>query len=93
MEEPFKVVSMSDVVVLDEVTSTELHDTQRLIDAAARVDGQSAVSEQGQLLLRGGAMERFGPRDEVRRWLAQRHRSALKAQGESSPVPRQEARA
>lgn len=57
MEEPFKVVSMSDVVVLDEVTSTELHDTQRLIDAAARVDGQSAVSEQGQLLLRGGARE------------------------------------
>lgn len=49
------------------------------------------------LLLRGGAVERFGPRDEVRRWLAQRHQSACKARGESppspGPVPRQEARA
>lgn len=51
---PFTVVSMSDVVVVDEVTSADLRDALGLIDAAARIDGHGAVSEQGQLLLRGG---------------------------------------
>ncbi|MDT0343349.1 mycothiol synthase [Streptomyces litchfieldiae] len=46
---------MSDVLVRDQVTEDELRDVLRLIDAAARADGQSAVSEQGRLLLRGGA--------------------------------------
>lgn len=45
---------MSDVIVVDEVTGPQLRATERLIDAAARTDGQSAVSEQGRLLLRGG---------------------------------------
>ncbi|MDB1087988.1 mycothiol synthase [Streptomyces sp. ACA25] len=45
---------MSDVVVRDEVSAADLWDALRLIDAAARVDGQSSVSEQGRLLLRGG---------------------------------------
>ncbi|GAA1896232.1 mycothiol synthase [Streptomyces sodiiphilus] len=48
---------MTDVVVLDEVTSARLRATQELIDAAARTDGRSAVSEQGRLLLRGGRRE------------------------------------
>ncbi|MDT0305517.1 mycothiol synthase [Streptomyces sp. DSM 44917] len=46
---------MSDVVVRDEVTEAELPEVLRLIEAAAAVDGQYAVSEQGRLLLRGGA--------------------------------------
>lgn len=45
---------MSDVVVLDVVTSSGVREIQQLVRTAARVDGQSAVSEQGQLLLRGG---------------------------------------
>lgn len=45
---------MSDVVVVDEVSAADQRDAGELIDAAARVDGQSAVSEQGRLLLRGG---------------------------------------
>ncbi|MCF6523829.1 mycothiol synthase [Streptomyces sp. JJ36] len=45
---------MSDVVVVDEVSPEVLRETQDLIDAAARTDGQSAVSEQGRLQLRGG---------------------------------------
>ncbi|OEV04989.1 mycothiol synthase [Streptomyces oceani] len=45
---------MSDVVVADEVSPRDVRETQELIDAAARVDGQPAVSEQGRLQLRGG---------------------------------------
>jgi mycothiol synthase len=45
---------MSDVVVVDEVSAADQRDAGELIDAAARLDGQSAVSEQGRLLLRGG---------------------------------------
>ncbi|WP_165987118.1 mycothiol synthase [Streptomyces sp. YIM 98790] len=48
---------MSDVVVLDEVSATDVRDAQELIALAARVDGQAAVSEQGRLLLRGGSRE------------------------------------
>jgi mycothiol synthase len=54
---------MSDVVVVDEVSAADQRDAGELIDAATRVDGQSAVSEQGRLLLRGG------PRDGVRHLL------------------------
>ncbi|UCM88786.1 mycothiol synthase [Streptomyces marincola] len=46
---------MSDVLVRDLVTEDERQIVLRLIAAAAREDGQSAVSEQGRLLLRGGA--------------------------------------
>jgi mycothiol synthase len=46
---------MSDVVVRDEVTAADVRDAQELMAAAVRVDGQSAVSEQGRLLLRGGS--------------------------------------
>jgi mycothiol synthase len=46
---------MSDVVVRDEVTGGERDEAVALIEAAARRDGRSAVSEQGRLLLRGGA--------------------------------------
>lgn len=45
---------MTEVVVLDEVSGDELTLVERLIESAARVDGQPAVSEQGRLLLRGG---------------------------------------
>lgn len=45
---------MSDVVVVDEVSPEAVREAQDLIDAAARIDGQSAVSEQGRLQLRGG---------------------------------------
>jgi mycothiol synthase len=45
---------MNDVVVSDEVSPEALRDVQDLIDAAARTDGQYAVSEQGRLQLRGG---------------------------------------
>jgi mycothiol synthase len=45
---------MNDVVVVDEVSPEALTDVQDLIDAAARTDGQYAVSEQARLQLRGG---------------------------------------
>ncbi|MCT2592816.1 mycothiol synthase [Streptomyces sp. N2-109] len=45
---------MSDVVVVDEVAPEAVREAQDLIDAAAHTDGQSAVSEQGRLQLRGG---------------------------------------
>ncbi|SFC25567.1 mycothiol synthase [Streptomyces aidingensis] len=61
---------MSDVVVLDEVSATDVRDAQELIALAARVDGQAAVSEQGRLLLRGG------PREGVRHLLL-RHKGEL----------------
>ncbi|UED84813.1 mycothiol synthase [Streptomyces profundus] len=57
---------MSEVVVLDEVSADEQALVERLIEAAARVDGQPAVSEQGRLLLRGG------PREGVRHLLLNR---------------------
>lgn len=44
-------------MVRDQVTEKELREAWALIEAAARADGQSAVSEQGRLLLRGGARE------------------------------------
>jgi hypothetical protein len=38
-------------------------------------------------------MERFGPSDEVRRWIAQRNQAALtRTQGEAPPAPLPEAR-
>ncbi len=46
---------MNDVLVRDLVAEDERQAVLRLIGAAAREDGQSAVSEQGRLLLRGGA--------------------------------------
>lgn len=46
---------MSDVDVVDEVSAQGVREVQALIDAAAREDGQPAVSEQGRLQLRGGA--------------------------------------
>ncbi|EST39351.1 hypothetical protein N566_02440 [Streptomycetaceae bacterium MP113-05] len=45
---------MSDVVVVDEVSTEVVRETQDLIDAATRTDGQPAVSEQGRLQLCGG---------------------------------------
>ncbi|KAB8167011.1 mycothiol synthase [Streptomyces sp. 3MP-14] len=48
---------MTEVVVLDEVSGDELAGVERLIEAAAERDGQPAVSEQGRLLLRGGARD------------------------------------
>lgn len=45
---------MSDVVVVDEVSTEGVREAQDLIDAAAVTDGQPAVSEQGRLQLRGG---------------------------------------
>ncbi|MBA0053104.1 mycothiol synthase [Streptomyces sp. AJS327] len=45
---------MSDVVVVDEPSDGDVREAMELIDAAARVDGQAAVSEQGRLQLRGG---------------------------------------
>lgn len=48
---------MSDVDVRDEVTGDALGEVLALIDAAAREDGQPAVSEQGRLQLRGGRRE------------------------------------
>ncbi|RKN41787.1 mycothiol synthase [Streptomyces hoynatensis] len=48
---------MTEVVVRDEVTGGELAEVRALIDAAAAVDGRGAVSEQGRLLLAGGARE------------------------------------
>ncbi|MGP3987738.1 mycothiol synthase [Streptomyces sp. 3N207] len=54
---------MSDVDVVDEVSAEGVREVQALIDAAAREDGQAAVSEQGRLQLRGG------PRPGVRHLL------------------------
>ncbi|WP_059005827.1 mycothiol synthase [Streptomyces specialis] len=48
---------MNDAMVRDRVTEEERREALALIEAAAGVDGQSAVSEQGRLLLRGGARE------------------------------------
>jgi mycothiol synthase len=45
---------MSDVVVVDEASAEVLRDVQSLIDFSARTDGQSPLSEQGRLQLRGG---------------------------------------
>lgn len=61
---------MSDVVVVDEVSTEVVREAQDLIDAAARTDGQPAVSEQGRLQLRGG------PREGVRHLLL-RHEDVL----------------
>ncbi|MGP4109964.1 mycothiol synthase [Streptomyces sp. 4N509B] len=66
---------MSDVVVLDEVTTADVRDALELIDTAARTDGQSPVSEQGRLLLRGG------PRPGVKHVLL-RERGQLVAYGQ-----------
>jgi mycothiol synthase len=48
---------MSDVVVVDEVSPEVVREVQNLLDTAGRTDGQSAVSEQGRLQLRGGRRE------------------------------------
>ncbi|TDC09298.1 mycothiol synthase [Streptomyces sp. 8K308] len=45
---------MSEILMRDQVEADELRLVQELIEAAAKVDGQYAVSEQGRLLLRGG---------------------------------------
>ncbi|QPP08087.1 mycothiol synthase [Streptomyces bathyalis] len=45
---------MSDVVVVDEASAELVRDAQSLIDESARTDGQSPLSEQGRLQLRGG---------------------------------------
>ncbi|SCK05502.1 mycothiol synthase [Streptomyces sp. WMMB 322] len=45
---------MSDVVVVDEASADVVRDAQSLIDESARTDGQSPLSEQGRLQLRGG---------------------------------------
>jgi mycothiol synthase len=45
---------MSDVVVVDEASTEVVRDAQSLIDDSARTDGQSPLSEQGRLQLRGG---------------------------------------
>jgi mycothiol synthase len=45
---------MSDVVVVDEASAEVVRDVQALIDESARTDGQSPLSEQGRLQLRGG---------------------------------------
>ncbi|MEE1929747.1 mycothiol synthase [Streptomyces sp. TRM 70351] len=45
---------MSDVVVTDLVSDEVVGEALALIEAAARADGEPAVSEQGRLTLRGG---------------------------------------
>ncbi|NLU74112.1 mycothiol synthase [Streptomyces sp. HNM0575] len=45
---------MSDVVVVDEASTEVVREVQALIDESARTDGQSPLSEQGRLQLRGG---------------------------------------
>ncbi|GAA4686020.1 mycothiol synthase [Streptomyces chumphonensis] len=45
---------MNDVVVTDRVSDEVVGEALALIEAAARTDGQAAVSEQGRLQLRGG---------------------------------------
>lgn len=45
---------MSDVVVVDEASAEVVRGAQLLLDEAARIDGQSPLSEQGWLQLRGG---------------------------------------
>ncbi|WP_181768440.1 mycothiol synthase [Streptomyces albidus (ex Kaewkla and Franco 2022)] len=54
---------MSDVVVVDEASAEVVRKAQSLLDEAARADGQSPLSEQGWLQLRGG------PRPGVRHLL------------------------
>src|SRR4051794_30740284 len=58
---------MSDVEVRDEVTAADVRDADAIIDAATRADGQSAVFEQGRLLLHGG------PRPGVKHLLLRQH--------------------
>lgn len=48
---------MTDVDVVDEVPADAVTEALTLIEAAAREDGQPAVSEQGRLQLRGGHRE------------------------------------
>ncbi|MDJ1135862.1 mycothiol synthase [Streptomyces iconiensis] len=48
---------MTDVDVVDEVPADVVGEALKLIEEAAREDGQSAVSEQGRLQLRGGRRE------------------------------------
>lgn len=48
---------MSDVEVVDEASPEVVRQVEALVDAAARADGQPAVSEQGRLQLRGGRRE------------------------------------
>ena len=54
---------MSDVQVLSELPDATVDEVLSLLETAARTDGQSAVSEQGRLQLRGG------PREGVRHLL------------------------
>ncbi|HWM35694.1 MAG TPA: mycothiol synthase [Streptomyces sp.] len=54
---------MSDVVVVDEASAEVVREAQSLLDEAASADGQSPLSEQGWLQLRGG------PRPGVRHLL------------------------
>ncbi|HEV7625093.1 MAG TPA: mycothiol synthase [Streptomyces sp.] len=54
---------MSDVVVVDEASAEVVREAQSLLDESARIDGQSPLSEQGWLQLRGG------PRPGVRHLL------------------------
>ncbi len=56
-------MAMSDVVVVDEASAEVVRKAQSLLDEAARADGQSPLSEQGWLQLRGG------PRPGVRHLL------------------------
>lgn len=52
---PLMSAANSDVEVTDEVDAGDVDAVLALIGEAARADGQSAVSEQGRLLLTGGA--------------------------------------
>jgi mycothiol synthase len=52
-----RLTSMSDVVVVERVPDEVVREAVALIETAARADGQSAVSEQGRLQLRGGRRE------------------------------------
>lgn len=67
---------MSDVRVVAELPEETVRDVLVLLDAAARIDGQSAVSEQGRLHLRGG------PREGVRHLLAHDDAGALVGYGQ-----------
>lgn len=66
---------MSDVVVVEEASAEVAREARELIDAAASVDGQAAVSEQGRLRLRGG------PRPGVRHLLLRRTPDGGESQG------------
>ncbi|MBB1255716.1 mycothiol synthase [Streptomyces alkaliterrae] len=48
---------MTDVVAVEQVSDDIVREALALIEEAARVDGQPAVSEQGRLQLRGGPRE------------------------------------